>query len=167
MMCSMIKCIYTFYKFKKIQNFHKNRTPLILNIFQKRRGIFHRTTLISFIRLTFRIGLGDSFPCKQINQNRQCVKNRLKRLFEIKYIQFQKISCWLQRLYKDAILKNINPILKPEGLGFLFVKLGRVKKGFQVTQKEIQDAVKNVLALKQLFKRLIAFIDEPKPAMRM
>ena len=89
--------------------------------------------------------------------------------FKLKAKGFSKENTkqWIQRLYKDAILKNINPILKPEGLEFLFVKLGRVKKGFQVTQKEIQDAIKNVLALKQLFKRLIAFIDEPKPAMRM
>ena len=89
--------------------------------------------------------------------------------FKLKAKGFSKENTkqWIQRLYKDAILKNINPILKPEGLEFLFVKLGRVKKGFQVTQKEINDAAANFLALKQLFKRLIAFIGEQKPAMRM
>ena len=74
---------------------------------------------------------------------------------------------WIQRLYREAILKNINPILKTEGLGFLFVKLGRVKKGFQVTQKEINDAAANIAMLRSLFQRLVRFIGEPKPAMRM
>jgi len=57
--------------------------------------------------------------------------------------------------------------LKPEGLEFLFLKLGRVQKGFHVTQKEIRDAVKNFLALKQLFKRLIDFIEPKIPTIRM
>ena len=90
--------------------------------------------------------------------------------FKLKAKGFSKENTkqWIQRLYKDAILKNINPILKPEGLEFLFVKLGRVKKGFQITQKEINDAAANFVMLRSLFQRLIRFIDEPKATnMRM
>eukprot|EP00944_MAST-04C_sp_MAST-4C-sp1_P002649 g2649.t1 len=104
------------------------------------------------------------------DENEEAEQDLFLPSFQLKAKGYSKENTkqWIQRLYREAILKNINPILKPEGLGFLFVKLGRVKKGFQVTQKEIQDAVKNVLALKQLFKRLIAFIDEPKATnMRM
>ena len=104
------------------------------------------------------------------DENEEAEQDLFLPSFKLKAKGFSKENTkqWIQRLYKDAILKNINPILKPEGLEFLFVKLGRVKKGFQVTQKEIQDAIKNVLALKQLFKRLIAFIGEPKATnMRM
>jgi hypothetical protein len=74
---------------------------------------------------------------------------------------------WIERLYREAILKGVNPLLKKEGLEFLFLKLGRVQKGFHVTQKEIRDAVKNFLALKQLFKRLIDFIEPKIPTIRM
>ena len=74
---------------------------------------------------------------------------------------------WIERLYREAILKGINPVLKLEGLEFLFVKLGRVQKGFHVTQKEIRDAAKNFIALKQLFKRLIDFIEPKIPTIRM
>ena len=104
------------------------------------------------------------------DENEEAEQDLFLPSFKLKAKGFSKENTkqWIQRLYKDAILKNINPILKPEGLEFLFVKLGRVKKGFQVTQKEINDAAANFLALKQLFKRLIAFIDEPKATnMRM
>ena len=73
----------------------------------------------------------------------------------------------LDKMDTLSILKGINPVLKLEGLEFLFVKLGRVQKGFHVTQKEIRDAVKNFLALKQLFKRLIDFIEPKIPTIRM
>ena len=103
------------------------------------------------------------------DENEEAEQDLFLPSFKLKAKGFSKENTkqWIQRLYNDAILKNINPILKPEGLEFLFVKLGRVKKGFQVTQKEIRDAVKNFLALKQLFKRLIDFIEPKIPTIRM
>ena len=104
------------------------------------------------------------------DENEEAEQDLFLPSFKLKAKGFSKENTkqWIQRLYKDAILKNINPILKPEGLEFLFVKLGRVKKGFQVTQKEINDAAANIAMLRSLFQRLVRFIDEPKASnMRM
>jgi hypothetical protein len=88
--------------------------------------------------------------------------------FKAKGFSKENTKQWIQRLYREAILKGVNPLLKKEGLEFLFVKLGRVKKGFQVTQKEINDAAANISMLRSLFQRLVRFIDEPKASnMRM
>eukprot|EP00944_MAST-04C_sp_MAST-4C-sp1_P015920 g15920.t1 len=103
------------------------------------------------------------------DENEEAEQDLFLPSFKLKAKGFSKENTkqWIQRLYKDAILKNINPILKPEALDFLLIKLGRVKKGFQVTQKEINDAAANFVMLRSLFQRLVRFIDEPKPAMRM
>ena len=104
------------------------------------------------------------------DENEEAEQDLFLPSFKLKAKGFSKENTkqWIQRLYKDAILKNINPILKREGLEFLFVKLGRVKKGFQVTQKEINDAAANIAMLRSLFQRLVRFIDEPKASnMRM
>ena len=84
--------------------------------------------------------------------------------FQFKSKGNRKESCkrWIHRMYEDAILKGVNPIRSPEGLEFLLTKIGRVQRGFQITAKETVDAFKSFLAMKQLFKRLIEFIKEPK-----
>ena len=68
------------------------------------------------------------------DENEEAEQDLFLPSFQLKAKGYSKENTkqWIQRLYKDAILKNINPILKTEGLGFLFVKLGRVHKGFQV-----------------------------------
>ena len=104
------------------------------------------------------------------DENEEAEQDLFLPSFQLKAKGYSKENTkqWIQRLYREAILKNINPILKREGLELLFVKLGRVKKGFQVTQKEINDAAANFVMLRGLFQRLIRFIDEPKASnMRM
>ena len=103
------------------------------------------------------------------NEDKEAEQDMFLPSFMLKSRGFSKENTkqWIERLYREAILKGINPVLKPQGFEFLFLKLGRVKKGFQVTQKEIRDAVKNFLALKQLFKRLIDFIEPKIPTIRM
>ena len=104
------------------------------------------------------------------DENEEAEQDLFLPSFKLKAKGYSKENTkqWIQRLYREAILKNINPILKREGLEFLFVKLGRVKKGFQVTQKEINDAAANIAMLRSLFQRLVRFIDEPKATnMRM
>ncbi len=73
--------------------------------------------------------------------------------FQFKSKGNRKESCkrWIRRMYEDAILKGVNPIRSPEGLEFLFTKIGRVQRGFQITAKETVDAFKSFLAMKQLF----------------
>ena len=104
------------------------------------------------------------------DENEEAEQDLFLPSFKLKAKGYSKENTkqWIQRLYREAILKNINPILKREGLEFLLVKLGRVKKGFQTTQKEINDAAANIAMLRSLFQRLVRFIDEPKASnMRM
>ena len=81
-------------------------------------------------------------------------------MFKAKGFRKENTKDYIRRLFQTAINVGINPFKKIEGLEFVFEKLGRVKKGFQISRKEILDAFKSQLLLKQLWTRLLAFIDD-------
>ena len=81
-------------------------------------------------------------------------------MFKAKGFRKENTKDYIRRLFQTAINVGINPFKKIEGLEFVFEKLGRVKKGFQISRKEILDAYKSQLLLKQLWTRLLAFIDD-------
>ena len=90
-------------------------------------------------------------------------------MFKAKGFRKENTKDYIRRLFQTAINAGINPFKKIEALEFVFEKLGRVKKGFQVTQKELLDALKSHLLLKQLWMRLLAFIndDEINPNLKV
>ena len=90
-------------------------------------------------------------------------------MFKAKGFRKENTKDYIRRLFQTAINAGINPFKKIEALEFVFEKLGRVKKGFQVTQKELLDALKSQLLLKQLWMRLLAFIndDEINPNLKV
>ena len=81
-------------------------------------------------------------------------------MFKAKGFRKENTKDYIRRLFQTAINVGLNPFKKIEGLEFVFEKLGRVKKGFQISRKEILDAFKSQLLLKQLWMRLLAFIDD-------
>jgi hypothetical protein len=82
-------------------------------------------------------------------------------MFKAKGFRKENTKDYIRRLFQTAINVGLNPFKKIEGLEFVFEKLGRVKRGYgPPSKKELLDAFKSQLLLKQLWTRLLAFIND-------
>ena len=82
-------------------------------------------------------------------------------MFKAKGFRKENTKDYIRRLYDTAINVGINPFKKIEALEWVFAKLARVKRGFgPPSKKELLDALKSQLLLKQLWARLLAFIND-------